>query len=404
MEIARRQFISWLAAAPASLAAAQAVAQGAAPMRGPLSESQLKDVLNVNDLEALARQAMPPAHFGYIATGTDDDRTLRENAAAYRRVALRPRRLVNIAKVDTSVSLFGQSWPSPLLLQPCGSQKAFHADGELATARAARSRQTLQVLSTASTTAVEEVVRAAGYPVWYQLYATNRWEATEKLVRRAENAGCAVLVLTVDLPAGRNTETQERFKRLDSRPCATCHGDPRQTYFRRKPMFDGIDMRAGIGALFHPAMDWAFVDRLRAFTKMKLVLKGIVTGEDAQLALRHGVEGLVVSNHGGRAEESNRASFDALPEVAAAVRGRIPVILDGGVRRGTDMVKALARGATAVGVGRPYLWGLGAFGQAGVERAIDLLREEFDLAVRQCGVRRLEEITPSLIQPGASAP
>lgn len=372
----RRQFLAWLAAA---------------------QEPKAGDALNVGDLEGFARRALPPAHFGYIATGVDGDLTLRENAAAYGRVALRPRRLVPIDRIDTSVRLLGSSWKFPLLLQPCGSQRAFHSDGEVAVARAARSRQTLQVLSTASTTSIEEVIRAAGYPVWFQLYATNRWETTVRLVQRAENAGADVLVLTVDLPAGRNTETQERFKRLDARPCVACHGDPRQTYFRRKPMFEGIDMTAGIGALFHPGMDWEFVDRLRSLTKMKLVLKGIVTAEDARLALEHGVDGLVVSNHGGRAEESGRASFDALPEVAAAVGRRIPVILDGGIRRGTDILKALARGATAVGVGRPYLWGLGAFGQAGVERTIDLLTEEFDLAMRQCGLRSLGEINASLL-------
>jgi isopentenyl diphosphate isomerase/L-lactate dehydrogenase-like FMN-dependent dehydrogenase len=355
------------------------------------------DALNVNDLEAFARRVLPPAHFGYIATGVDGDATLRANTEAFRKVAVRPKRLVNIDKIDTSVSLFGTRWKTPLLLAPCGSQKGFHPEGEAAVARAAKSRQTLQVLSTATTTPVEEVIREAGYPVWYQLYATNRWETTAKLVRRAENAGCPVLVLTVDLPAGRNTETQERFKRLDSRPCATCHGDPRQTYFRRKPMFDGIDMSAGIGALFHPGMDWAFVDRLRALTKMKLVVKGIVTADDARLCLEHGVDGLIVSNHGGRAEDSGRGSFDALPEVAAAVGKAIPIILDGGIRRGTDIVKAIARGATAVAVGRPYLWGLGAFGQPGVERAIDLLNEEFDLAMRQCGMRALSEVDAALL-------
>ena len=351
------------------------------------------DALNVLDFEAAARRTLPPAHFGYLQTGVDGDRTLAANTKAYERYALRARRLVDVSGIDMSVNLFGTSWKSPILLQPCGSQKGFHPLGEVAVARAARSRETLQVLSTASTTSVEDVIREAGYPVWYQLYATNRWETTVKLVRRAENAGCQVLALTVDLPAGRNTETQERFKRTDARPCASCHGDPRATYFRRKPMFDGIDMSGGIGSLFHPAMDWAFVDRLRGLTKMKLVLKGIVTGEDAQFCLQHGVDGVVVSNHGGRAEESNRASLDALPEVAAALGGRLPIIFDGGIRRGTDIFTALALGATAVGIGRPYLWALAAFGQPGVERVIDLLRTELDLIMRQCGTKSLAEIS-----------
>ena len=359
------------------------------------------EALNVLDFEAAAGRALPPAHFGYIQTGVDGDRTLAANTHAYEKYALRPRRLVDVSRIDMGVELFGQRWSAPLLLQPCGSQKAFHPLGEVAVARAARSRQTLQVLSTATTTPVEEVIREAGYPVWFQLYATNRWDTTVKLVRRAEQAGCGVLVLTVDLPAGRNTETQERFKRTDARPCASCHGDFVSTYFRRKPMFEGIDMAAagGLPGLFHPAMDWAFVDRLRQLTRMKLVLKGIVTGQDALLALEHGVDGLVVSNHGGRAEESNRASLTALPEVAAVIQGRVPIILDGGIRRGTDIFKALALGATAVGIGRPYLWGLAAFGQPGVERVIDLLRRELDLIMRQCGARTLPEIGPGYIQP-----
>jgi len=361
---------------------------------------QVGEALSVRDFEAAARRVLPPAHFGYIQTGVDDDRTLRANEEAFTHWQLRARRLVDVSRIDMGVELFGTRWPSPLMLQPCGSQKGFHPHGEAAVARAARASNTLQVLSTASTTSIEDVSRAAGYPVWFQLYATNRWAHTEKLVRRAEAAGAPVIVLTVDLPAGRNTETQERFKRLDARPCASCHGDARQTYFRRKPMFEGIDMNAsgGIGGLFHPAMDWAFVDRLRALTTRKLVLKGIVTAEDARLCVEHGVDGVVVSNHGGRAEESHRASLAALPEVVEAVQGRMPVLFDGGVRRGTDIFKALALGATAVGVGRPYLWALAAFGQAGVERVITMLRTELDLVMRQCGTRTLREITRGYVQ------
>ena len=238
-------------------------------------------------------------------------------------------------------------------------------------------------------------MKAAGTPIWYQLYATSSWQVTEKLVKRAEATGCPVMALTVDLPAGRNTETFQRLKRLDGRPCATCHTPGPEAFFHRKPMFDGIDIK-GVSA-FHDTADWAFVDRLRGITKMKLVLKGIATREDAALALQHGVDGLIVSNHGGRAEESGRGTLEALPEVVEAVAGRIPILLDGGIRRGTDIFKALALGASAVCIGRPYVWGVGAFGQPGVERVLEILQAELVLAMKQCGVRSLRELGPGSV-------
>jgi isopentenyl diphosphate isomerase/L-lactate dehydrogenase-like FMN-dependent dehydrogenase len=250
------------------------------------------------------------------------------------------------------------------------------------------------ILSTVTTTSVESVAEAAGRPIWFQLYATSRWEVTEKLVRRAESAGCPVLVLTVDLPVGRNTETLERLKRTDTRKCTLCHvaGAPP---FSRRPMFDGIDMR-GI-TLNNPAMTWQFVRRLRDLTRMKLVIKGIETREDARLCREHGVDGVVVSNHGGRAEDSARSTVECLPEVLDGAGGRISVLVDGGFRRGTDIFKALALGARGICIGRPYIWGLGAFGQAGVEKVLDILRAELELVMKQCGARSIAEISRSAI-------
>jgi 4-hydroxymandelate oxidase len=197
---------------------------------------------------------------------------------------------------------------------------------------------------------------------------------------------------------GRNAEMQKRFERTDSRKCALCHPAEPAAYFRRKPMFEGIDM-TGV-TLNNPAMTWESVRRLKALTRIKLVLKGIETREDAQLSVENGVDGIVVSNHGGRAEESARGTIDCLPEVVDAVRSRIPVLVDGGFRRGTDIFKALALGASAVCIGRPYLWGLGAFGQAGVERVLDLLRAELELVMKQCGTRSIAEIGGSAIAVG----
>jgi len=353
------------------------------------------DALNVMDFEEISRKVLPPAHYGYLATGVDDDTTLHANREGYKRIQLRPKRMVDVSgRADCSVELFGKKWETPVALCPVGSQNAFHPEGELAVARAAGAKKTLQILSTMTTQPIEKVAEAAG-PIWYQLYATSRWDVAEKLVRHADRAGCPVLVLTVDLPVGRNTETLERMKRTDTRNCATCH-PPGGNFYGRKRMFEGIDMK-GV-TTYQPAMTWDLVRRIKDLTGMKLVLKGIETREDAVACCEHGVEGIIVSNHGGRAEESGRGTIECLPEVLDGVAGRIPVMVDGGIRRGTDIFKALALGARAVGVGRPYIWGLSAFGQAGVERVLEILRVELELVMRQCGARSIEEIRPSMVR------
>ena len=325
-----------------------------------------------------------------MATGVDDDATLRANREGFSKFQIRPRRLVDVATVDTSVELFGETWKSPIVLAPAGSQKAFHPDGEIAAARAAGTKGHLTILSTGATSSVEAVKAAHGGPIWFQLYPTDTWKITRALVKRAEAAGCPVLVLTVDLPAGRNTETERRFARTDTRQCSSCHQPGLQGFVRRKPMFDGLDL-TGVG-LFTPRLTWDAVRRLKDMTRMKLVLKGIETREDAELCLRHGVDGIIVSNHGGRAEESGRSTVECLPEVVNAVQGRIPVLVDGGFRRGTDVFKALALGAKAICIGRPYLWGLAAFGQPGVERVLEILNREFELMMRHAGVTSLAKL------------
>lgn len=359
--------------------------------------------LDVFDFRVTAKRTLPPAHYGYIATGVDGDETLRANREAFARFDLRPRRLVNVETIDTRVTLLGATWETPIVIAPAGSQRAFHPEGELATARAANARRHLQILSTVSSTGVEQVVEARGEPVWYQLYPSSRWDVTQHLLARAEAAGCPVVVLTVDLPVSSNRLTLSRYIKRDTRNCAQCHGggtDPyaeQNTTIRRKPMFAGTDITDD--QFETPALTWEFVDRLRNATRMRLVLKGIVTAEDAARCLEHGVEGIIVSNHGGRAEESGRATLDSLPEVVRAVRRRIPVLMDSGIRRGTDVFKALALGADAVCIGRPYLWGLGAFGQAGVEKVLSLLRAELETVMRLAGTRTLRDIGPSSIAP-----
>jgi len=395
----RRVFIQYLAASPI-LSALRALAQEPSSTPARLLEAlgerpigAAKDAISVFDFEAVARQKLPPAHYGYLATGVDDDRTVRANREGFDRLALRARHLVDVSRVDTTTELFGRRLELPLFLCPAASQKAFHPEGELAVARAAREERQLMMLSSEGTSAVEAVIAARGEPVFQQLYPTAEWRITQSLVKRAEAAGCPALVLTVDLPLGTNRDTSRRFSRLDSRSCAACHPDQSfAAYVRRKPMFDGLDL-AGVTDSVVPGMTWDFAKRLKDSTSMKLVLKGIVTREDAALAVEHGADAVIVSNHGGRSEESGRSAIDCLPEVLEAVAGRLPVLVDSGFRRGTDIFKALALGARAVGIGRPYLWGLAAFGQEGVEVVLRLLRAELETVMRTCGTPALRHIT-----------
>jgi len=383
MTFDRRRFLRFLAASPL---AARAWAQDPATVTHP------QDALDVMDFEPLARKALAPAHWGYMATGVDDDKTLRMNRDAFDHYQLRARRLVDVTRADLKTEVFGAMWDTPIYVSAVGSQKAFHPEGEIATARAAKAKKTMQMLSTVTSVAVEEVGKALGTAPWYQLYMPGTWDDTEKMVKRAEAAGCPVLAWTIDLLAGRNTETATRFTRADQRDCMTCHtispraGGNTQSN-RGKPMFAGLS-----GDMNPPGATWSYVERLKKMTRMKLLLKGIDTAEDAKLAREHGADGVIVSNHGGRATETGRGTIDILPEVVDAVGPQFPVFVDGGFRRGSDVYKALALGARAVGIGRPYIYGLSAFGQEGVERVLDIFRAELTLTMRQCGTLAIAQI------------
>src|ERR1700678_3116007 len=390
----RRNFLKFLAASPL-FASLPARAWQAHTLDEILTNP--KDALDVMDFEAAARKALPAAHWGYMASGVDDNLTRDANHEAYKSIQLRPRKLIDVSKIDTRVELFGTTWDSPIFLCPVGAQGMFHADGEVAVARAAQTTKALQFPSPVSPRSGEDVIKARGGPVWYQLYAVSNWGFTEKIVKRAEDAGCPVLAWTIDLLAGRNTETASRYRRIDSRQCADCHGEPFGSITTSRPMFDGLNMK-GV-TINAPTFSWEYVDRLKKATHMKLILKGIETREDARLCVEHGVDGILVSNHGGRATETYRATIECLPEVVDGVSGRIPVMVDGGIRRGTDAYKALALGAKAVGIGRPYIWGLSAFGQPGVEKVIEILRGEFELTMKQCGARSIAEISRSTVLP-----
>ena len=421
----RRNFLGFLAGSPILMAAgldshvlkdltgssarrtAAALAEAQRAVQDASLISKASQALNVFDFEPVAKKNIPVAHWAYMATGTDDDGTIKANREGFDRWSLKPRRLVDVSKIDASVTLYGHKYPTPIVINPVGSQKAFHPEGELAVARAAKAKNHLQVLSTVATTSIEDVIAARGDTAWFQLYHETDWARTKQMVQRAEKAGAAAIVFTVDLNGGSNRETMIRGARADTRTCTNCHagGAPipgmqgvSDRDNRRKPNLMGYRDDPPIPEIGTPT--WEFVDRLKqTVTTMKVMVKGIVTQEDAEIAVARGVDGLFVSNHGGRAENSLRATITSLPEVIAGTQGRIPVVCDGGFRRGTDVFKAMALGASSAGIGRPYIWGLGAFGQEGVEMVLQLLRKEFELVMKQMGTVNIAAIDRHYITP-----
>jgi 4-hydroxymandelate oxidase len=405
----RRQFLKFLSGSPLLAYPGFAAWALEAPSRlpdpimwAPFNTQDLiaspKDAINVFDFEPVMRKNVPPAHFGYMASGIDDEVTLRANREGFLKFQLRPRRLVDVSKVDMSTEILGVKYDTPIILAPVGGQKSFHAEGEIAAARAAKVGNHLQILSTATTSSVEDVTRARGAPIWYQLYATNKWDVAKAFVTRAEKAGCLAVAVTVDRSGGRNQETLLRLQRTDTRQCSTCHDrSSLQANLKRRSMYEGVDV-TGLTNTQSSNMTWDFMKRLRDTTKMKIVIKGILASEDAVLAANAGIDAIIVSNHGARSEDSGRSTIDSLPEIIEAVRGRMPVLVDSGFRRGTDIVKALCMGAQGVCVGRPYIWGLGAFGQPGVERALEILRIELRAIMQQVGAPTLKHLTPAMVR------
>jgi 4-hydroxymandelate oxidase len=404
----RRRFIQFLAASPlfagsglAALAAEPGSERPADPfVWAPRDYDHLiaspKEALDVFDFEPVMHKNVPPAHFGYMASGVDDDVTLRANRVGFLKFQLRPRRLVDVSKVDMSTEILGQHYETPIIIAPTGGHRGYHPDGEGAVARAAKLGDHLMILSTQATTSVADVIAARGRPIWSQLYATNKFEVAKHHVESMERQGSIAVAVTVDRNGGRNQEVALRLRRLDTRECSGCHDrSSLQADSRDKPMYDGTDL-SGLKNIQSSAMSWDYIKRLRDLTKMKMVLKGILASEDAKIAAETGIDAIIVSNHGGRADESGRSTIESLPEIIA-VSGNMPVLIDSGFRRGTDIVKALCMGAKGVAVGRPYLWGLGAFGQPGVERVLDILRTELMVAMQQIGAPSLKDLKPSMV-------
>jgi len=345
--------------------------------------------VNIAEYEPLARERMEPAAWDYISGGANDEVSLTRNVAAFRRINLLPRVLVDVTTVDTSVELLGHVLPTPILIAPTGFQTLSHPDGELATARAAATINTVMVLSTMSAYTIEEVSAAAAGIKWFQLYCYRNRSVTQRLVERAEAAGHEAICITVDLPrvGRRERDIRNVFELPD-------HAEPRNFIGLIEQEADDsrLDFADYIASLIDPSLTWEIVEWLPTVTRLPIFLKGIHHPEDARRAVDHGVEGIIVSNHGGRQLDGVPATIDMLPDIVNAVAGKVTVLLDGGIRRGTDVAKALALGADAILIGRPFLWGLAVDGEAGVRRVLDLLREELELAMALLGCNTIADL------------
>ncbi len=336
----------------------------------------LDRLLSLFDFEAAAHERVSHGAWERISGASADEITLRWNREAYDRIRLKPRILVDVSKLDTRVTLFGQQLPFPILLAPTGGQKFVHPEGELAAARGAAACQATYVISSSASMRVEDIARTATGPVWFQLYVQRDRGFTRDLVQRAEDSGCRALCVTVDSPTlgARNREDRAKSELPE----------------RELPNLKGKDY-------LDPTLTWKDIDWLRSFARRPVLLKGVLNPDDAATAVSAGVAGIIVSNHGARNLDTVPATIDALPAVVEKVSGRLPVLVDGGIRRGTDVIKALALGASAVQIGRPYLWGLGVAGADGVARVVAILRKEFEMAMALMGRPTLASIDRSAL-------
>ena len=355
-------------------------------------------LLTINDYESRAKETMPKALFDRLfgELGAPDWTSNTANVLAMESVKLRPRVLVDVSRRDLSTEVLGQRISLPVMLAPTGTHQRAHPAGELASARAAAAADTIMGLSTASSYSIEEVAQAAENPLWFQLYFFQNRELTEILVRRAENAGYAAMMLTVDNLGANSREREHRYAYiLESE--------------RILKNFQGIELpdlptRENFAESFESALNWRDLEWLRSLTSMPLVIKGVQTAEDARLCAENGVEALVVSNHGGHAMQGTDGAINMLPAIADAVGDRLEVYLDGGVRKGADVLKALALGARATFIGRPIFWGLSVAGEEGVRHCLEILRQELSVAMGLCGVTDARRVDPSVARNPAAEP
>ncbi len=384
MPSTRRDLLLSAALAGGAALKAQRLPAGNATPGGPL--------LSVSDYREAARRRVPHAAFEYIEGGAADEITLRWNEEALRRLRIHPRVLVDVSRIDTRVTLFGRTLPFPILLAPTGYNRTAHPEGELAVARGAGMAQATLVVSSSATTAVEDIAREATSPLWFQLYLQPERSVTAELVRRVEAAGCTALCLTVDSPV---SGPQNRIERAGFAlpPGMPVPMNPLANQKRRAAARDSREERFRVR---YPAT-WADVDWLRSITKLPVLLKGILDPADAGRAADAGVQGIIVSNHGARNLDTVPATIDQLPAIVERAAGRLPILMDGGIRRGTDVVKALALGAAAVLIGRPYLYGLGAAGADGVRHVVEILRAELEMAMALAGRPAIADLDRSVV-------
>ena len=350
--------------------------------------------LNLHEYEAAARQLLPPPVWAYVAAGSGDEVTVRANRAAFDRWRLLPRVLAGLREVSTATTVLGQPIALPVVIAPSGRHRLCCDDGERATARAAKAAGTIYTMSSASSFPIEEIAPEAG-PWWFQLYVFTDRGFTRELIARAQAAGAAALVVTVDVPVRtrRDSEQRGRFETSGGMAMARLGATP-------KPPPAAIDAASGpVETNFDPAFCWDDLAWLASLSPLPILLKGILHPADAARALDHGAQGVIVSNHGGRQLDGAVAALDALPAVAEAVSGRVDILVDGGIRRGTDVLKALALGAKAVLVGRPTDWGLAVAGEAGVLHILELLRADLALDLMLCGLASPADVTRELLVP-----
>ena len=354
----------------------------------------MTELVAIEDFEEVARRRLDAMTYAYIAGAAGDEISLRRNRSAFDALLLKPRVLRDVSHIDTTLELFGMALSAPLLLAPTAYHRMVHPDGELATARGAGAAGLPLVVSTLANTTFEDIAAVATSPLWFQLYMQTDRGFARDLVQRVEAAGCRAICITVDTPVlgSRRREVRAGFGLPEGLERANLRGCPGATSSH-------LDEGGVYSAVLDAAMTWEAIDWVRGFAKVPVLLKGILAPEDAVLAVEHGVAGIIVSNHGARNLDTTPATIEALPLVVAAVDGRLPVLLDGGVRRGTDVVKALALGARAVLVGRPSLWGLAAAGAEGVEKVVKLLRTELVAAMALCGLPTLAAIDAAALWP-----
>jgi 4-hydroxymandelate oxidase len=341
-------------------------------------------LVNLRDFEAAARTCLDPVYYDYFASGAQDETTVAANEAAFRGRTLIPRVLRGCPPPRLETSVLGQTAAMPVLIAPTAFHRLACPDAEVATGRAAAAADVIMIAAMLSTVTIEEIA-ATGAKLWFQLYIQPDLAFTESLVRRAETAGCRALVVTVDSPTLGRNERGDRNNFHDLPPGVYCANMGAAGHVRQ--------------VVLSPAISWWHVDWLRETTSLPILLKGVLHPADAKLAVEHGVDGLIVSNHGGRQLDATPASLDRLAPIAEAVGGRVPLLLDGGVRRGTDVAKAMALGARAVAIGRPVLWGLAVAGEAGVRRVLQLLRVELTNALTLLGVGAPAELTRDQVVP-----